>query len=762
MNDLQDFLKRMQAAGSDEERAWLTTEYLLQSLPFDLRQMAWAAAVPHWFDAEILAALRPELKEQAETLYIQLQSLPFVEPFQGRGHNVHELTRRLMLGQLWQECRDEYVELSQRAADYFAPHTLSSQSLAELLQKLKPGSPEEQRAEVLKTFPDQAETSLKADPRLQIEHIYHLLIADPERGAAQVRQRGLEWHDEMDYTYVNLIALSRAVREHAEAGRVAGEGKDWGLYWEAVAATAQYEYSTAIKVYSILLNSSATELKARAFWRLGDVHVQLSELPQARGRYEEALGLYRAIGAKLGEANCIQSLGDVHVRLSELPQARGRYEEALGLYRAIGDKLGEANCIQSLGDVHVRLSELPQARGRYEEALGLYRAIGAKLGEANCIQSLGDVHFQLAEYPQARGRYEEALGLFRAIGAKLGEANCILRLGDVHVRLSELPQARGRYEEALGLFRAIGDKLGEANCIQSLGDVHFQLAEYPQALGRYEEALPLCRAIGAKLGEANCIRSLGDVHVQLAEYPQARGCYEEALGLYRAIGENLGEANCIKSLGELATEEKDYEQAIAHLEDAIMRYRALGMPANEAGVLNSIANIYDKQKDHWKAIETYTRALDIFPTQAGYILRNRAYQYIKLKEIDLAENDLDRAAQLQPDNAYLFLRRAQLANLRGEHEQALAHCAAALERYPRMNHAHFERGIAYLHLGEQGQAIEAYRQGLEVTDAPSDLDDALDELQTMQNEAEAPTGVAEAIQLLQDWIAAFHKARKTE
>ena len=679
-----DFLQRLANAASEDERQWLVTQDLLDSLPPDLRQMAWAAAVPHWFDAEILAALRPELKEQAETLYTQLQSLPFVEPFQGRGHNVHELTRRLMLGQLWQECRDEYVELSQRAAEYFDQKGRQHlQPLIAFLRDMDQELTDDQRAEKMNVWLEQ-NGPVSLDPYLRIEQIYHLLIVDPEKGADRVRDQGWQWHDSPNYAYDLVEALAQAVREHHQSGHLKGRGSGWGRFFEGLIADHRYQYAEAELAIRDVIQSQYTDDKLNA-------------------------------------------------------DARFR-----------------------LGDVHVQLAEYPQARGRYEEALGLYRAIGAKLGEANCIQSLGDVHFQLAEYPQARGRYEEALGLFRAIGAKLGEANCILRLGDVHVRLSELPQARGRYEEALGLFRAIGDKLGEANCIQSLGDVHFQLAEYPQALGRYEEALPLCRAIGAKLGEANCIRSLGDVHVQLAEYPQARGCYEEALGLYRAIGENLGEANCIKSLGELATEEKDYEQAIAHLEDAIMRYRALGMPANEAGVLNSIANIYDKQKDHWKAIETYTRALDIFPTQAGYILRNRAYQYIKLKEIDLAENDLDRAAQLQPDNAYLFLRRAQLANLRGEHEQALAHCAAALERYPRMNHAHFERGIAYLHLGEQGQAIEAYRQGLEVTDAPSDLDDALDELQTMQNEAEAPTGVAEAIQLLQDWIAAFHKARKTE
>ena len=119
-----NFLQRLQAAATDDERNWLVTENLLNSLPLDLRQMAYAAAIPHWFDTEILAALQPDLKDRAVQLYADLQRLPFVEPFQGRGHNVHELTRRLMLAQLWQTQRNEYVKLSGRAAEYFGKQSI--------------------------------------------------------------------------------------------------------------------------------------------------------------------------------------------------------------------------------------------------------------------------------------------------------------------------------------------------------------------------------------------------------------------------------------------------------------------------------------------------------------------------------------------------------------------------------------------------------------------------------------------------------------
>ncbi len=632
MND--DFLQRLAAASSDDERHWLVVENLLASLPPELAQMAWAATVPHWFDAKILAALRPELADRAERLYPDLQRLPFVEPFAGRGHNVHELTRRLVLAYLWRERRDEFVTASQRAADHFAGLIRqSSERLAAQIKELERQEPDKERqAEQLRTWIEE-QTDLREGlaPRTHIEHIYHLLAADPEKGAEALRRQGWQWHDTPLNAYALVGALAQAVREHAEAGRIDGRGRGWGRFWEGLVASDYYRYPEAIAAFRevIAANYDDNHLNADARFRLGDVYLRLSELPEARAKYEEALPLYRAIGARLGEANCIKSLGDVHVALSELPEARAKYEEALPLYRAIGEKLGEANCIKSLGDVHVRLSELTDARARYEEALPLYRAIGARLGEANCISSLGDVH----------------------------------------VRLSELPDARARYEEALPLYRAIGEKLGEANCIKSLGDVSLDESDFASAIRSYEEALAIRRAIS---------------------------------------------------------------------------------PADEAAALNPLAIAYEKQKNYLQAIEIYTRALELFPDHA-FIRRNRANLYLKLKDAESAARDIEAAARLQPDNAYLFLRRGQLAILLGQHAEAVAHFHIALEHYPRMNDAHFGIGLAHLRAGQPDEALKAYQDGLSLTDARKELDDAIEDLEELKAEHPSLIGIEGAIQLLQHW-----------
>lgn len=116
---INDLLQRLMAAQTDEERSWIATESLLESLPEDVRSALWAVAIPHWFDAEILAALCPELADRAEEIYQQLQTISCVEVFPERGHNVHELTRNQLLEQLCKNKPELFYNLSRKALKYF-------------------------------------------------------------------------------------------------------------------------------------------------------------------------------------------------------------------------------------------------------------------------------------------------------------------------------------------------------------------------------------------------------------------------------------------------------------------------------------------------------------------------------------------------------------------------------------------------------------------------------------------------------------------
>jgi tetratricopeptide (TPR) repeat protein len=373
-----DLLSRLRTARA-EERAWLITLDLLHNLPPALQAAAWAAAIPHWFNADILAALLEQPVSVCVPLYSDLQQLPFVEPFQARdGCNIHAMTRAAMLDHLWHERSDEYRRLSRRAAEYFAGHDA---------------------------------------PEWKIEHAYHLLLSDPGQGANVLEALWTEWNN--TFQDVPMFALAQVGLEHVEAHRCHGRSRAWAYFIHGDVERRTYHHQEAMTAFREALRSAEDDkgLEADCILALGDVHHALTEYPQAQARYEEALPICRSIGDRLGEANSLQGLGDVHHALGEYPQAQARYEEALPIYRSIGDRLGEANSLRGLGDVHHALGEYPQAQARYEEALSIYRAVGDRYSIAHTWRRIGHLCALEGHRKEAISWMKQSMRLCEEIGA---------------------------------------------------------------------------------------------------------------------------------------------------------------------------------------------------------------------------------------------------------------------------------------------------------------------------------------------------------
>ena len=67
------------------------------------------------------------------------------------------------------------------------------------------------------------------------------------------------------------------------------------------------------------------------------------------------MGLFREVGLGWGSQRA-KGHGDVQNFRKELDKALGSYEQALGLFREVGDRLGEANVLQAMG--MCRISEM--------------------------------------------------------------------------------------------------------------------------------------------------------------------------------------------------------------------------------------------------------------------------------------------------------------------------------------------------------------------------------------------------------------------
>ena len=393
-----DFMRRVEAAETQTEREWLLLEFSLAAMSSDLQMMVWAGGLLRWFDSDYLqAVVTDDLSAKAdwEALWEALLNQPFVEPFEPLGHSMHERTQKLLRKQLWKNDQVRFQQLSQRAADY-------------------------------------CDQQPRTNTVWRIETLYHKLLAR-EAGAEQLfSNQGIEWHNQFEYEKVS--ALITPVIEAVEQGWVTGNAAGW------------------------------------AYYRLGRLHQTYSRYRASRAALDKAQQFLRHDQGL--EANCIKALGDVHISLAEYNEARTRYEQALPLFREIGARLGEANCITALGDVHRMLDEYNEARTRYEQAIKIYEQIGAQLGYMNALTGLADLDRHAEEWSSAKTKYLEILAFELANGLRMNAAISYRLLGKTARGQGDLTKAESYYKQSIVLFKAIGRQSSVESVEQELQALH--------------------------------------------------------------------------------------------------------------------------------------------------------------------------------------------------------------------------------------------------------------------------------------------------
>lgn len=526
-----ELLYRLSQTQSDDERTWLVTESLLQTLSLDIQSLLWAAAIPHWFDIDILSALRPEITDRLESLYEQLQRLSFVELFPGRGYNIHDKTREVMLTRLWQSNQSEYVELSAKAALYF---------------------------------------SAQVDTYKKIESIYHLAISEQDHASDVI------WNYtstlESNFQYVELDALVNLLLEHDVYHRLNIPIKAVIYYWKGKASKRIYENNEALANYkqaiSLFRETGNVLGEASAQKSLGDALKFLNRMEEALESYERAIVLFRKARNCVGEANVIKLVGDTLEFLGRREEALLKYEEAIRIFRSEDDSLGEANTLTAISDLMYTLGQKDNALARSQEAISLFEGADSRLVEASAFTTFGDVLQCLDRMDEALEKYGRAKKIAQVVGDRLEEAKILKAVGDVLELLRRKDEALSNFRKAIGIFRDIGYRLGEANTLISVGNVLHSSDKENPALASYEKAAEIFHSIGYRMGEANAIAGMGNVLQCLNRADEALASYEQAIAIFHAENYYLGEADILmargdvlRSLGRMYEAVESYSQA---------------------------------------------------------------------------------------------------------------------------------------------------------------------------------------------------------
>ncbi|MDD2922649.1 MAG: NB-ARC domain-containing protein [Anaerolineales bacterium] len=115
------------------------------------------------------------------------------------------------------------------------------------------------------------------------------------------------------------------------------------------------------------------------------------------------------------KANVLQAIGDVQQFRDDRDAAIESYNEALKLFRQVGAKLGEANVLSSQGQMYLP-DNLDKANEILNQALQIYQKIGDGYSIPAQIGNYGWKLYRLGEYEKSKPYLLQAADLFEKMG----------------------------------------------------------------------------------------------------------------------------------------------------------------------------------------------------------------------------------------------------------------------------------------------------------------------------------------------------------
>lgn len=185
--------------------------------------------------------------------------------------------------------------------------------------------------------------------------------------------------------------------------------------------------------------------EARA--RLGHIYLLRGEQAEARRLMLAALA-EAPPGVVSVRARCLVRLALVEWMDGAPDRCEPLLKEALGLFRSLGDRFGEAWALHNLAiDVHVARGELQAAVAAFHQVTDLCAGTTSRL-HCICLLNLGSNLAYLGRYAEGRGYLQRALEMATALDFSAGRGYALAYLGRLEAETGDVGAAAAHLEEA--------------------------------------------------------------------------------------------------------------------------------------------------------------------------------------------------------------------------------------------------------------------------------------------------------------------------
>jgi tetratricopeptide (TPR) repeat protein len=420
LSQLQQLIGDLSASQSQE------SDLLLMQLDEADAHRLRLCAIPHTFDADVLAALDPALgaEEVARSLE-EFQRLPAVMEL-ADCFTLHDVVRQQLFAQwLTPERREEFKAASARLLELYRP---------------QPG-----------------DSAVEAASK-QVSRLFHLLGADFERGFAEFQSVYQARRDQGRFS--DCEALIRLLREYEAV--LGPRERGWFAYYRAEVADDNRNAAQALEhIDAVLKQDVPDELRVRALLRSASVLRRVGRFDQARASCAEALR--RGAPAHLVH----HEFGLIARDNNEFELARTELERAIELAKGASNRRDLVIAYNSLGTLLLR-SAPGEAVKLFRDCLALLDPEQDSLRIAQVLNNLGMANAEIREWPASAEFFRRSLEIKRAARDLYGEASTLLNVSRVYRAEDKWEEAKGALMASAKLFEDVHDATRGGQALREL------------------------------------------------------------------------------------------------------------------------------------------------------------------------------------------------------------------------------------------------------------------------------------------------------
>jgi tetratricopeptide (TPR) repeat protein len=292
----------------------------------------------------------------------------------------------------------------------------------------------------------------------------------------------------------------------------------------------------------------------------------------------------------LGESN--GTLAEILLDLADVHDLVGDYEEALELYGEVRRLTGDIRAWRGLASAHRR-------RGEYEAALAVVDEGIAS--EELRGQDVAPLWLESGWSLSQLGRLDQARDVLRgALEATAPRADTIV--GQLLLELACTEALEGRFGEALEhgrlaleIFEHEKTVRGLATALRVVGGIYKDLDRLDEAAASLRRGLEMAERVGAVEEIGGCLINLGMVEEDRGAIAEGIACDRRAIEEFERIGHGAGRARGYANLAHKLALAGDYDEALRWCDRTIEFSHSIGLSVTVADAIDTIAVVTFRQ-----------------------------------------------------------------------------------------------------------------------------------------------------------------------